>query len=80
MRTKTTITGSFIAVDDAGQVHRVNEWTDHKNVSGIGPTRLERARREPVSQAFRLDNGNHVHFLDNETMLVVRTGRRLRRL
>ena len=75
MRTKTTKTGTLMAVDKAGKTHTVSKWTIFQDASGHGD---DAERWEPVSQAFRLDNGNYVHFLDDATILDMRTGRRLR--
>lgn len=77
MRAKTTLTDSFTAVDDGGQTHIVNEWTVLQDVSGESDDSVQ---WEPVSQAFRLDDGNRVNLLDDRTIYVIRTGRHLRRL
>jgi len=75
MRAKTTKTSTFMVVDKNGKRHAVSEWTIFQDTSGYGD---DVERWEPVSKAFRLDNGNHVHFLNDDTMLVVRTGKRVR--
>ena len=75
MQARTTKTGTFMAVDKSGKRHTVSEWTIFQDASGHGD---DAERWEPVSRAFRLDNGDYVQLLDDSTMLVVRTGTRLR--
>ena len=77
MRRKFDKTASFTAIDDAGRKHTINEITEYHDASGLGDTSVQ---WEPVSKAYQLDNGNHVNLLDDGTMLVVRTGMRLRRM
>jgi hypothetical protein len=75
MQAKTTKTGTFMAVDKFGKTHTVSEWTNFQDASGHGD---DAERWEPASKAFRLDNGDYVQVLDDDTLLVVRTGTRLR--
>ena len=75
MQARTTKTGSFMAVDKSGNRHTVSEWTNFQDASGHGD---DAERWEPISQDLRLDNGDYVQVLDDETVLVLRTGKRLR--
>jgi hypothetical protein len=64
-----------MAVDRFGKRYAVSEWTTFQDASGHGD---DAERWEPVSRAFRLDNGDYVQVLDDDTILVLRTGARLR--
>jgi hypothetical protein len=75
MQARTTRTGSFMAVDKAGNRFTVSEWTNFQDASGHGD---DAQRWELVSQDLRLDNGDYVQVLDDDTILVLRTGKRLR--
>ena len=75
VQVRTTKTGTFMAVDRFGKRYTVNEWTNFQDASGHGD---DAERWEPVPLAFRLDNGDYVQLLDDDTILVLRTGTRLR--
>ena len=75
LQARTTKTGAFMAVDKFGKGYTVSEWTNFQDASGHGD---DAERWEPVSRDFRLDNGDYVQVLDDDTILVVRTGTRLR--
>jgi hypothetical protein len=75
MQARTTRTGTFLAIGKAGEIHTVSEWTTFQDASGRGD---DAEQWEPVSRAFRLENGDYVQVLDDDTILIVRTGRRLR--
>jgi hypothetical protein len=75
LQARTTKTGAFMAVDKFGKRYTVSEWTNFQDASGHGD---DAERWEPVSRDFRLDNGDYVQVLDDDTILVLRTGTRLR--
>ena len=75
LQARTTKTGAFMAVDKFGKRYTVSAWTNFQDASGHGD---DAERWEPVSRDFRLDNGDYVQVLDDDTILVVRTGTRLR--
>ena len=75
LQARTTKTGAFMAVDKFGKRYTVSEWTNFQDASGHGD---DAERWEPISRDFRLDNGEYVQVLDDDTILVVRTGTRLR--
>ena len=74
--TKTELIETYKVVDDAGQVHVVNVFA-----TIIYTTMLDGSSNRSVgTKSHKLANGSHVNVNDDGTLLVVQSGRVMRRV
>lgn len=75
MAKRTKLTGTYQAAGESGNRYIVHVFTDVLDTGGLdGPSEVE------GMQAHRLANGDHVNVGQDGTLVVLRTGEKLRRL